>query len=107
MEKRAKNLVWDAYNTALPFCSRNQRSCYCLILFSGDFAHPYMKTLLIVILGIVLGVVAIAIRLLGLIPWGRGNSRPSNAVRSQFLLVVGVVCFAMIFLWFWFVMKTQ
>jgi|HubBroStandDraft_6_1064221.scaffolds.fasta_scaffold163412_3 hypothetical protein len=66
-----------------------------------------MKNSLIVILGIVLGVVAIAIRLLGLIPWGRGNSRPSNGVRNQFLLVVGVVSLAMIFVWFWFVMKTQ
>jgi len=101
------NLAGGAYNTALAFYCRNQWSCHCLILFSRDFAHPYMKTLLIVILGIVLGVVAIAIRLLGLLPWGRGNSRPSNAVRSQFLLVVGVVCLAAIFVWFWFVMKAQ
>jgi hypothetical protein len=66
-----------------------------------------MKTFLIVTLGIVLGVVAIAIRLLGLIPWGRGNSRPSNAVGNRFLLVTGVVCLAAIFVWFWFVMKAQ
>jgi hypothetical protein len=66
-----------------------------------------MKNLLIVILGIVLGVVAIAIRLLGLIPWGRGNSQPSNAVRSQFLLVVGILCLVAIFVWFWFVMRAE
>ncbi len=101
------NLARGAYNTVLAFCSRNQRDCYCLILFSGDFAHPYMKNLLIVILGIVLGLVAIAIRLLGLIPWGRGNSRRSNIVGNRFLLVIGVVSLAAIFVWFWFVMKAQ
>jgi hypothetical protein len=66
-----------------------------------------MKTLLIVILGIVLGVIAIAIRLLGLIPSGLNNSRRSNPVRNRFLLGVGIVCLAMIFAWFWFVMKAR
>ena len=61
--------------------------------------------MLMVILGIVLGVVAIAIRLLGLIPSGPGNSRRSNPVGNRFLLGVGVVGLAMIFVWFWFVMK--
>ena len=66
-----------------------------------------MKSLLIVILGIVLGVVAIAIRLLGLIPSGLGNSRRAHPVGNRFLLGVGVVCLAMIFVWFWFVMKAR
>jgi hypothetical protein len=66
-----------------------------------------MKSLLMVILGIVLGVVAIAIRLLGLIPSGLGNSRRGNPVGSRFLMGVGVVCLAMIFVWFWFVMKAR
>jgi hypothetical protein len=66
-----------------------------------------MKSLLIIILGIVLGVVAIAIRLLGLIPSGLGNFRRSNPVGNRFLLGVGVVSLAMIFVWFWFVMKAR
>ena len=56
-----------------------------------------MKSLPMVILGIVLGVVAIAIRLLGLVPSGLGNSRRSNPVGNRFLLGVGVVCLAIIF----------
>jgi hypothetical protein len=90
----------------LHFCRRNQRSCYCLILFSKDFARLCMKSLM-VILGIVLGVVAIAIRLLGLVPSGLGNSRRRNAVGNRFLLGVGVVCLAVIFVWFWLVMKAR
>jgi hypothetical protein len=66
-----------------------------------------MRSLLLVILGIVLGVVAIAIRLLGVIPSGPGDSRRSNPVGKRFLLGAGAVCLAMIFVWFWFVMKAR
>jgi hypothetical protein len=62
-----------------------------------------MKLILLVILG----VVAIAIRLLGLLPWDGGNPQRRRAVGSRFLWGLGVTCLVVIFIWFWLVMRPR
>jgi hypothetical protein len=55
---------------------------------------------------VILGVAGVLIRLLGFLPWGRGNSQESSNVRLRFLAIVGLVFLTLIFVWFWFAMKS-
>jgi hypothetical protein len=55
---------------------------------------------------VILGIAGILIRVLGFLPWGRDNSQQSSTVRTPFLAVLGLVFLTLIFVWFWFVMKS-
>jgi hypothetical protein len=58
------------------------------------------------LLGALLVIIVVLISILRWLPWGSRYAPKEEPARFHFLLALAVVVLGIIFLWFWFVMRT-